>query len=123
MDRTDRIAKLVRRWHTGVVNSYGYPIWVYRVVECRPDQQGYLSEKGVELLWESEPITYHTTQPGTKCGEALAEGERICKEANERLQQDRHVRQCLAVGLDPTTPESILQDYLQDIKDGVIHLR
>lgn len=33
-----------------------YPKWVWRVVYCRADQKGYMTERGVLKLWQSQPL-------------------------------------------------------------------
>jgi len=38
----------------GTVKNYSRYVW--RVVECRKDQQGYRSEKGVKVHYESAPL-------------------------------------------------------------------
>lgn len=100
----NRICKVVKRHDTSVANAYKYRRWVYRVVECTPEQKGYLNERGVVQVWESDFCTYASKRPGTKDYEQRAEAERIAAEGNARL----------ALGLDVDTPPAVLADYIAE---------
>lgn len=97
-----RICKVVKRHDTSVPNAYKYQRWIYRVVECEPEQHGWLSERGVVLVWQSEFLTY---QGGPKDRAQKTEAERICALGNRAI----------AVGLVPKTPEGIIGDREQEI--------
>lgn len=100
-----RICKVVRRKYTNVANSYGYNIWVYRVIECEDHQSGYLSEKNVELIWESEPITYYSPKLTTKCGKNLVEARRISDYGNK----------CLSLGLTKKVKSHLLDTNIRGL--------
>jgi hypothetical protein len=93
MDR--RCARVVERW---LNPSY----WVLRVVLCRPGQKGWLSERAVVKLWESESYTYHGWRPGSKYQRLLAEARRVADEANRNFE----------AGLKWDTPAGIRSDFL-----------
>jgi hypothetical protein len=80
-----RIFMVVRR-NAPVAGSYKYPIWEYRVVECEEGQRGYLSEKGVVLVWTSEPCTYRSNKPGSKDRTQREMAEDIAATANANLK-------------------------------------
>lgn len=94
-----QVAKVVRRHDTSVANKYGYARWVYRVVLCSPEQNGYLNERGVQLIHESEFVTY---AGGPKDRKQRDMCERIASEANANL----------AIGLVWDTPAGIRNDYI-----------
>lgn len=37
-------------------NTKRYAQWFFRVVECAENQQGYLSEPGIKVIHQSEPL-------------------------------------------------------------------
>ena len=60
---------------TGSKRGYSYSAW--RVVECRIDQRGYRSERGVRVIWESQDLYRPTTKSGRGQG---PEAERRARE-------------------------------------------
>lgn len=56
----------------------GYNRSVYRVVECRVDQSGYLNERGVRVIWQSSPLYRPKTKSGRGQGpEAFRQAKEI----------------------------------------------
>jgi hypothetical protein len=58
------IERTIKTVLVSIGSKRGYSRWQYRVVECRADQRGHLSERGVRVLWRSSPLY----RPSTKSG-------------------------------------------------------
>jgi hypothetical protein len=60
MSQNKRTVKVNERTVKVVLISYrsrgGYNRWVWRAVECEVGQSGYRSERGVKVLYESQPL-------------------------------------------------------------------
>ena len=97
-----RICKVVRRRDPSMPGAYKYSRWVYRVVECLEGQQGFLNERGVRLVWESDFVTY---RGGPKDHQQRALASAIAALGNRAL----------AVGLEPGTPLGIISDREQEV--------
>jgi hypothetical protein len=96
-----RICKVVKRLPK-LARGYIFHKWEYRVVECDQDQLGYLTDRGVRLVWTSEPCTY---RDGPKDRGQRAEAERRAALGNRAL----------GVGLDPDAPEYAIHDREMDL--------
>ena len=57
--------------------SYKYARKRLRVVKCLPEQKGHLSEKNVEVLWESSHYAAGSKGPKSDYQKYLAEAEQI----------------------------------------------
>lgn len=97
----NRVAKVVRRKDTSVANAYKYNRWIYRVVVCMPEQNGYLNERGVVLVHESDFITY---SGGPKDRAARTECEAIAANINAKLE----------AGFSWDTPDGVFADYCEE---------
>lgn len=77
----ERIIKVVLI-STGSKRGYGYSAW--RVVRCLPAQRGYKSERGVEVIWESEDLYRpHAKRVTSKGFQARQTALRIAAEARQ----------------------------------------
>jgi len=64
----------------------GYPFSVARIVECRVDQRGHKTEKGVRVLYESEPLYRPTTRSGRGKGpETIRRYKELAREELENV--------------------------------------
>src|SRR5262245_33869307 len=63
--------------NTGLPNSYGYARHVLRVVERRLDQNGWRSERGVIVHWESDHFAAFSRGPRSKYARLLAEARDV----------------------------------------------
>lgn len=75
----ERILKIVESSVTGLPSSYGYARKILRLVRCRPDQKGWKSESGVEILWESGHYDPRSKGPKSKYAKFLAQAENRMK--------------------------------------------
>lgn len=75
----ERVLKIVESSVTGLPSSYGYARKVLRLVRCRPDQKGWKSESGVEVLWESDHYDPRSKGPKSKYVKILAQAENRMK--------------------------------------------
>ena len=74
--------KIVESSVTGLPSSYKFPRRVLRVVRVqRPDQKGWLSEKGVSLVWESSHYDPRSRGPKSNYVKLMAKAESVLEDA------------------------------------------
>lgn len=72
----ERIVKVIL---VSISSVRGYNRWVWRAVECQPNQRGYRTERGVKVLWESYPL-YRPTASRGKGPAARAKAKQVAAE-------------------------------------------
>jgi hypothetical protein len=97
-----KIAKVVKI-SVGAVK--GYSRHVLRLVLCEPGQRGYKSERGVEVLRESDPFYYSRGGPRSYEGQTREHYEDLAAQINARM----------ALGFSPDTPAVIIEDWFADL--------
>lgn len=103
-----REIRIVETTNTGLPSAYakkGFARQCLRVVECEPEQNGYKSEKGVKVLWESNHYDSRSRGPKSKYAAYRKEAEAIAERA----------RKCLAAGLSADVLDEILADALAEM--------
>jgi hypothetical protein len=63
-EKGETMARIIKTVCISVDSIRGYSRKAWRVVRCLPEQRGYRSERGVEVLWESEPLYRPYTKRG-----------------------------------------------------------
>jgi hypothetical protein len=76
------VLKIIESSVTGLPSSYKFPRRVLRVVRVqRPEQKGWLSEKGVSLVWESSHYDPRSRGPKSNYQKLMAKAEEVLEDA------------------------------------------
>lgn len=81
--------KIIESSVTGLPSSYKFPRKVIRLVRVTsPEQKGWLSEKGVELLWESGHFDPRSKGPRSNYQKFMTEADQIAEGIVEGMMID-----------------------------------